>query len=399
MYYMKRLFNLLLACVCVVSVSCGNVDTKIFTLSAEIEGLKGEGEMYLFATGGGGRLERAFAFAPVKDGKFVLRDSIDSPRYCNMEIRVGGKILSRSLILGNELITIRGKVSKDENANFIWDECCIEDSRLNQLLPAKLAFWTDYQEKLKKARNKYNEILLSLNNRQLTRDEIDSVTRTQEFVRVAEEMRQMEKECGENVNRVAKQVVLRDKDTFWGPLIMAICGDAFLWEESLEIFDQFSEEAKASYYGRLLRERFYPDSSSRDMLPDFSAKNREGEMYAIEEARKGKKCIIIDFWGTHCAPCIQAIPHLKSLYAEYASKGLEIVSISIDLKEAMWKNSLDKLQMPWINLLDTRAVFNEKFNGMAIPYVLVVDASGKIVARNLKGDDLRDKVKEVLAIE
>ena len=397
--YMKKVFYLL-CCACVIFASCGNADSKMFTFSAEIEGLEGEGDMYLFAQSGG-RLERAFAFAPVKDGKFVLRDSIDSPRCCNMEIRVGGKTLSRSLILGNETITIRGKVSKDENANLVWDEFVIENSLLNKLLPEKLAFRTKYQEKLEKARKNYNDAWQLLGNRQLTRNEIDSITRSSEFTRVTEEMQQAEKEYKENMNRLAKQAVLRDKDTFWGPLIMVICGDAFpyeLQEENLEIFNQFSEEAKASYYGRLLREQYFPDLLQKDMLPDFSAKNRGGEMCAIKDVRKGKKCVIIDFWGTHCAPCIQAIPHLKSLYAEYASEGLEIVSISIDLKETMWKNSLDKLQMPWINLLDTRAVFNEKFNGMAIPYVLVVDANGKIVARNLKGDELREKVKEVLGI-
>ena len=145
-----------------------------------------------------------------------------------------------------------------------------------------------------------------------------------------------------------------------------------------------------------MREWFFP--GAKDVFPDFIAEDRNGEDVETAVLRKGEKCVILDFWAAYCVPCRKAIPELKSLYADYADKGLEIVSVSVDLKREDWLKALDEERMPWPNLLDTRNVFSEKFNGMALPLVIVVDGSGKIIARNVKGNALRVKIKEALEL-
>ena len=79
---------------------------------------------------------------------------------------------------------------------------------------------------------------------------------------------------------------------------------------------------------------------------------------------------------------------------------MEIISVSTDLKKTPWLKALEQEQMPWPNLLDVKNAFGEKLNGTAIPHVVVVDTEGKIVVQGvgLKGDELREKVKEVLGM-
>ena len=85
-----------------------------------------------------------------------------------------------------------------------------------------------------------------------------------------------------------------------------------------------------------MKDELYPAGKEGTVVPAFALKDSEGKAVTLAEICQGKKYVLIDFWASWCAPCRKEIPHLKKLYADYASDGFEIVSISIDKKESDW---------------------------------------------------------------
>lgn len=131
--------------------------------------------------------------------------------------------------------------------------------------------------------------------------------------------------------------------------------------------------------------------------PDFAYPDVNGKNWSPKDF-KGKY-LIIDFWASWCGPCRQEIPHLKQVYKKYKDKGLEILAVSVDAKEADWKRALGEENMAWpqINAKESKPVMaSYLFNG--IPYLVLVDQEGNIIEKNLRGDSLDAKLKEVFGM-
>jgi thiol-disulfide isomerase/thioredoxin len=130
------------------------------------------------------------------------------------------------------------------------------------------------------------------------------------------------------------------------------------------------------------------------------------ELKGLQEPQKisnyiGKSDIlIIDFWASWCGPCIAEFPHLKKIYEKYQKKGLSILSVSIDSSRANWINALSQHSLPWDQLLaeekDHKKIM-EAYNIRGIPYIVLLDNKGEIIATNLRGEELERKIKEVIA--
>jgi len=131
--------------------------------------------------------------------------------------------------------------------------------------------------------------------------------------------------------------------------------------------------------------------------PDFAYPDVNGKSWGPKDF-KGKY-LIIDFWASWCGPCRQEIPHLKEVYKKYKDKGLEILAVSVDAKEADWKKAMAEERMAWpqINAKESKPVMaSYLFSG--IPYLVLVDKEGNIVEKNLRGESLDKKLKEIFGI-
>jgi thiol-disulfide isomerase/thioredoxin len=111
---------------------------------------------------------------------------------------------------------------------------------------------------------------------------------------------------------------------------------------------------------------------------------------------------IVDFWASWCNPCRAANPELVAVYKEFHAKGLNILSVSLDTDAAKWKAAIAKDQLTWnqiSNLKDWNKNENPislAYNIKAIPATFILDASGKIVAQDLRGAELKAKITELL---
>lgn len=134
------------------------------------------------------------------------------------------------------------------------------------------------------------------------------------------------------------------------------------------------------------------------VAPDFSAPNPDGKVISLKESLG--KVTIIDFWASWCAPCRAENPNNVALYAELHAKGLNIIGISLDKDASKWKEAIAKDKLTWnqiSNLKDFNDPIAVTYNIKQIPSTLVLDASGKIVAKDLRGAELKAKVIEILS--
>jgi peroxiredoxin len=137
--------------------------------------------------------------------------------------------------------------------------------------------------------------------------------------------------------------------------------------------------------------------------PDFTSVDTNGKLVSLE-AIKGK-VTIIDFWAAWCGPCRRENPNLVRIYEKYHDKGLEIIGVSLDgnprqkgAKDA-WLNAIQKDNLTWYHVSNLQ-YFNDpiakQFNINSIPATFIIDEDGLIVAKNLRGQALEDKIEELL---
>lgn len=135
--------------------------------------------------------------------------------------------------------------------------------------------------------------------------------------------------------------------------------------------------------------------------PDFSAPNPEGKMVSLKESLG--KVTIIDFWASWCAPCRKENPNVVALYTELHEQGLNIIGVSLD-KEGdaeKWKKAISDDQLTWAqvsNLKYWNDPVAKQYNVQSIPATFILDANGIIVAKDLRGEELKAKVQELLAL-
>ena len=128
-------------------------------------------------------------------------------------------------------------------------------------------------------------------------------------------------------------------------------------------------------------------------LPDPNGKNRK-----LSELRG--KYVLVDFWAAWCRPCRMENPNLVAAYKKYNSQGFEIFGVSLDSKKDQWIAAIEKDQLGWTQVSDLQqwnSIVVREFNINSIPANFLLDPEGKIIATNLRGNNLEQKLEELFS--
>lgn len=133
---------------------------------------------------------------------------------------------------------------------------------------------------------------------------------------------------------------------------------------------------------------------------DFKSFNPQGNAVSLSDYVGKGKYVLIDFWASWCAPCIQEIPFLIDFYKEMNGENFEIVSVSLDKDKEAWLKAMQQLNMPWPQMSDLNASLPviELYKVNAIPYTVLIDPEGSIIADNLRGEELETVIRKALNI-
>ncbi|PWT73757.1 MAG: hypothetical protein C5B59_12595 [Bacteroidetes bacterium] len=128
-------------------------------------------------------------------------------------------------------------------------------------------------------------------------------------------------------------------------------------------------------------------------LPDANGKN-------ISLASFKGKYVLVDFWASWCEPCRMENPNVVKAYQRFKDKNFTVLGVSIDSKKDAWQKAIKDDNLTWTHVSDLKywssaAVQIYKFDG--IPFNVLIDPQGKVIAESLRGDGLENKLNEVLS--
>ena len=168
------------------------------------------------------------------------------------------------------------------------------------------------------------------------------------------------------------------------------------YEKYEEVYQNFSTEIKTSEEGKLLavKLKYFKQSNIGSVAPDFTVKDINNTTLTLSEFR-GKKYILLDFWASWCAPCIEDQRYLKNIYGKFSKNDFEIISISRDTDIEKWKKSILKHKTYiWkhvcivSDLNSCDAIIEEREKSIdvnyfvsSIPHYVLVDKNGIIMGK------------------
>lgn len=198
-----------------------------------------------------------------------------------------------------------------------------------------------------------------------------------------------------------KRFMLQHIGTPVADYLLAQTQSDFTKEEQEQLLKLFGQQKQQFYvYKGIMAQRAIDQRTGIGaQFTDFSMPDPKGKMISVSDYVKKNKYTLIDFWASWCGPCRAEMPTVVKAYDLYHAKGFEVVGVSLDNNKEAWIKAIDQLKMPWPHMSDIKgwgcagaALYNVK----GIPANVLIDQQGKIVAKNLRGQDLLDKMAELL---
>jgi thiol-disulfide isomerase/thioredoxin len=133
------------------------------------------------------------------------------------------------------------------------------------------------------------------------------------------------------------------------------------------------------------------------IAPDFSQTDTSGNKITLAQFRG--KYVLVDFWASWCGPCRRENPNVVKVYDKFKGKNFTVVGVSLDEDREKWLLAIKKDELAWTHISDLKGWENEvavKYKITAIPRNLLLGPDGKILAKDLRGDDLEAKLCQLL---
>ena len=353
---MKKFFAIL--AVAAVAASCNSHRTVI---SGNVLGIE-DGVIYLAESGRNGAVVDS---TEVKGGKFVF--NVDSaPQLLTLRTAEEGVAA---------IFTEDGKITVEGNL--------ADDSVKAVGTPANEAF------------NAYNEAMMSINQRYA--EAADATVREAVY---EEYQAFMDATIEQNMSNIFGVFMFIQNKSYELSAAKMIESLNALSEElkSLPVVTNAIEKATRKM-------RTEPKAEGSEFTPTYiniEQPNVDGTPVSLQSVveKKGNKYVLLDFWASWCGPCMGEMPFLKEAYAKYHKKGFEIFGVSFDSKAEAWKGAIAKQNMKWVNVSLLQSFNNpaaEEYVVESIPTNFLIDCSnGEIIAKNLRGEAVLEKLAELL---
>jgi peroxiredoxin len=347
-----------------LAISCNEKPEMEFSLSAITNGFENGDLIYLDYN------NISIDSTEITDNSFEFKTKLPNTP---MQLWIRNKDFSnyRAFWAEDKPMTFDATKTDFRNAKIEGSETQKQDDILTQRLKT-------IQTEMENIENSFNE--------SMTEIEIESVTNQYKLL--------------ENKEIITNQEFVKEFSTsIVSAFILDLYATTWGKEKTLELFDKFSSENKNSKYGKKIDSyiRLNKEPKIGDLFADFEMEKQNGKTIKLSEV-KGKT-ILLEFWASWCGPCRVENPNLVKTYNTYKPKGFEILAVSLDTDKNNWIEAIKKDNLNWKHVSDLKGQANKAFliYGInVIPDNFLISENGIIIGRNLRGEELNQKLSEVL---
>ncbi|AOM76139.1 TlpA disulfide reductase family protein [Pedobacter steynii] len=347
--------------------------TKGFTIKGELNGLKAGDKVMLIYSADQRKMDTIAQV--VKNNRFELKGQVKNGAEF-YSLRVENKRIRYNAFLDNSSMILKGDADDLSKVSLSGSPSHDDYLKFTALMAPTTAKIRALNKEYRDASTAKNEELVKSISRQFDELEGQQAVLTADFIR-------------------------KNPQSYYSPYLI-FNGDI---EPSVTqpVYHSLSKEVKASTYGIKVKERLADLSRVAVGIkaPDFSALTPEGKTLSLNEVLKKGKYTLIDFWASWCGPCRQENPNLVAAYAKFHEKGLNVLGVSFDKADgaAAWKKAIADDQLNWYQISDLKyweSPMVKLYAVRGIPHSVLVDNNGIIVAKDLRGKALHDKLEELL---
>lgn len=362
---MKKLFLYLFG---LVLVSCSSVPE--YSITAKLDGLE-EGKAYLNKRVG--TEWQAVDSVDVTEGTFMFTGTVDMPDY--YYITLEGKRGRLTIFIENSDITITGYADTLYNAKITGSS--VQDE------------YTAYSDELNKYWEKYGEVKKEMIDLKMEGDEAKTLELEAELNRIYEDGQQF-----------SKDYVTDHPASYISPYVLQSVSYEMSGKEIEAKLEKLDAVLSKSGFVIELAEKaeiLKKVAIGQEFL-DFTQNDPDGNPVSLSSL-VGENYLLIDFWAAWCGPCRSENPNLVTVYNDYKDKGFDVLGVSLDRKKDDWLKAIEDDNLTWTQVSDLNYWNNKASNAYginSIPSNLLIDKDGIIIEKNLRGEDLRRKMSELL---
>lgn len=341
-----------------------------FTLSGQVTGFTDSSWIYLQTASGSGK---SLDSAMVVDERFTMAGSVpDSIRALQVVLTTKNHSDYKFFWVENSSITFKGERGKFREAKVSGSATQVE---YDQLAKSQLPF----DRKIDSLGTIARDPAFDPNGMKSIRDSISKLfeRRNDMSIRFAEA----------NPGSLVTVNLLSTMASSWGR------------EKSLALYHAMSDENKRSSEGKNVKRYLDLNKNPKvgEKYVDFEEPGPDNVRIKLSSIEA--KVVLLEFWASWCGPCRAENPSLVATYKQFKDKGFEIYAVSLDDQRAHWVQAIEKDGLTWRHVSELKGpngTGSLVYGINAIPDNFLIDSNGVVIARNVRGEELKDKLSKIL---